>query len=86
MRTSRIPKNLHYLTDKLPKSNYEGENENQNHSFTLGNSPHQIKNNLSTRANSKGNLPKIGQILRGNKNYSIPHKRGRNSKGDLLMI
>ena len=42
MRTIRIPKNLHYLTDKLPKPNYGNESEHYSN-YTLGNSPNRGK-------------------------------------------
>lgn len=68
LRTIRIPKNLHYLTDKLPKPNYGNESDVQSN-YTMGNSPvhHRPKRNTTNnRSNSKSSLPKLSQVLRSN--------------------
>ncbi len=39
LKTIKIPKKLHYLTDRLPKPNYETEPMIDEKSFSLKNSP-----------------------------------------------
>lgn len=100
MRTIRIPKNLHYLTDKLPRPNY-GNNESSllsNSNHTLSNSPKAIKHDRHTTGTtgsvSKSSLPKLSQIVRGvghspshpYQNGSSKRKNKYNKAGDMLMI
>lgn len=87
MRTIRIPKNLHYLTDKLPKSNYGNEPENYSN-YTMGNSPSRPREKRNTTGNksvSKGSLPKLSQILKAG-NPSLLEKKRKYKAGDALMI
>lgn len=88
LRTIRIPKNLHYLTDKLPKSNYGNESDLlSNH--TLSNSPKLERNTRNTTGNksiSKGSLPKLSQLIRGSNSPNYLNKRKNKYKGDMLMI
>lgn len=89
MKTIRVPKNLHYLTDKLPRSNYGNESDIQSN-HTMGNSPAHNRPKKYTavnRSNSKGSLPKLSQILRGGNHtpQMIDKKRSKN-RGDGLMV
>jgi hypothetical protein len=87
MRTIRIPKNLHYLTDKLPKPNYGNESEH-NSNYTMASSPSRPREKRATAGNrsiSKGSLPKLSQILKVG-NPSLLDKRRKNKGGDGLMI
>ena len=93
MRTIRIPKNLHYLTDKLPRPNYGNQSDllsNSNH--TLSNSPTALvqkhtRNTTGANSVSKSSLPKLSQIVRGGVGYSPNNKRKNKYKAaDLLMI
>ena len=73
MKTIRIPRKLHYLTDRLPKPNYE--NLSDPGAKSIKDSPemsyvHDIK---------KGSLPKLGQILKPG--LEIGDKRKRKGKG-----
>jgi hypothetical protein len=84
MKTIRLPKKLHYLTDRLPKPNYDNYSENDKGSSSLKNSPsmHQKERNLS-----KGSLPRLNQILQPGLNY-VKGDRNRKKKinGEMLMI
>lgn len=67
LRTIRMPKNLHYLTDRLPKPNYMREMDNLDRtSFKAPTSP----DKPSTLGIYGGNLPKLD----GN-NRSAAHRR-----------
>lgn len=89
MKTIRIPKNLHYLTDKLPQPNYGNESEHFSN-YTMNYTPTRLsrEKNTPSRSNSKGSLPKVSQILKGNapKSPSLLERRNKKSRGDLLMI
>lgn len=88
LRTIRIPKNLHYLTDQLPKPNYGNESDVQS-SYTMGNSPvhHRPKRNTTNNRSSKSSLPKLSQVLRSNHTPQlVEKKRNKNRGGDGLMI
>lgn len=78
---------MHYLTDKLPKPNYgDGTDLLSNHS--LSNSPSIEKKNRHTTGNksiSKGSLPKLSQILKGNSPHLLD-KRKNKYKADMLMV
>lgn len=83
MKTIRLPKKLHYLTDRLPKPNYEIFSE-EKASVSLKNSPslrHKDRNS------SKGSLPPLIQVLQPGLNY-VKGDRNRKKKinGDMLMI
>ena len=82
MKTIRLPKKLHYLTDRLPKPNYDNFSENDKGS-SLKNSPSLNKD----RNMSKGSLPRINHILQPGLNY-VKGDRNRKKKinGDMLMI
>lgn len=82
MRTIRIPKKLHYLTDRLPKPNYEGLSE-LDKATSLKNSP-SLKRD---RQYSKGSLPRLNQVLQPGLKY-VKGDRNRKKKlgGDIMMI
>lgn len=83
LKTIRLPKKLHYLTDRLPKPNYDNFSDNDKGS-SLKNSPSLNKD----RNLSKGSLPRINHILQpGLANY-VKGDRNRKKKinGDMLMI
>ena len=87
MRTIRIPKNLHYLTDKLPRPNYGNESEHYSN-YTMGNSPGRPREKRNTTGNksiSKGSLPKLSQILKSG-NQGLLDKKRKYKGGDALMI
>ena len=52
LKTIRIPKKLHYLTDRLPKSNYDN----------LSDPGYSIEISKKVGISSKGSLPKIGKV------------------------
>ena len=87
LKTIRAPKNLHYLTDRLPKSNYENGHEYEK----------VPKMNQSTKAKSQQpsllnqnrniNLPKLDRIIiknNGNnyKNGGIYHQPSYQERGE----
>ncbi|MCB0368235.1 MAG: hypothetical protein KDD45_02055 [Bdellovibrionales bacterium] len=83
LKTIRLPKKLHYLTDRLPKPNY-GDLDHDKNSLSLKNSPslrHKDRNS------SKGSLPPLIQALQPGLNY-VKGDRNRKKKinGDMLMI
>jgi hypothetical protein len=82
MKTIRLPKKLHYLTDRLPKPNYDNLSEN-NKGSSMKNSPSITKD----RNLSKGSLPRINHILLPGLNY-VKGDRNRKKKlnNDMLMI
>lgn len=85
MKTIRLPKKLHYLTDRLPKPNYDNLSDiEKGGSSSLKNSPslrHKDRNS------SKGSLPPLIQALQPGLNY-VKGDRNRKKKinGDILMI
>ena len=91
LRTIRIPRNLHYLTDKLPRPNYGNESDAKSN-YTLGNSPSNVREPQKRtksikRNNSKSSLPQIRQIIRSSHSPQLlQKKKGRNKGGDGLMI
>ncbi len=84
LKTIRLPKKLHYLTDRLPKPNYEHLSENEKGSASLKNSPSMRHKD---RNSSKGSLPPLIQVLQPGLNY-VKGDRNRKKKinGDMLMI
>ena len=75
LKTIRIPKSLHYLTDRLPKPNYE------HHSDSIPHSP-----SLASK-DRKGSLPKLNKALKEGLDYlKVNKKPRRNVKGSPLMI
>jgi NIMA (never in mitosis gene a)-related kinase len=82
MKTIRLPKKLHYLTDRLPKPNYDNLSEGDKGS-SMKNSPSISKD----RNLSKGSLPRINHILLPGLNY-VKGDRNRKKKlnNDMLMI
>ena len=84
MKTIRLPKKLHYLTDRLPKPNYDNFSENDKNSLSLKNSPSMRH---KERNSSKGSLPPLIQALQPGLNY-VKGDRSRKKKinGDILMI
>lgn len=83
MKTIRLPKKLHYLTDRLPKPNYDNLQPDKA-SLSLKNSP-SLKH--KDRTSSKGSLPPLIQSLQPGLNY-VKGDRNRKKKinGDILMI
>ena len=75
-----MPRKLHYLTDRLPKPNYE--NLSDPGAISLSDSPQ-----LAPYKIDKGSLPKLGQILKpgleskGDKRK----KKGKGSNGGLII-
>lgn len=71
-------KNLHYLTDRLPKSNYENGYEIErtsklSQSSKPKNSQSTNHHNINNLNNLKGiNLPKLDRIIVKSNNYKIP--------------
>lgn len=57
LRTIRMPKNLHYLTDRLPKANYMRELENI--AVTSHKSPLSPEKSASNVSSLHPNLPKL---------------------------
>ena len=84
MKTIRLPKKLHYLTDRLPKPNYTLEDREKGASVSLKNSS-SIRH--KERNSSKGSLPPLVQALQPGLNY-VKGDRNRKKKisGDVLMI
>lgn len=85
LKTIRIPKKLHYLTDRLPKPNYDNlSDDREKATSSVKNSP-----SLSHKQRnfSKGSLPKLNQVLQPGINY-IKGDRNKKKKvaNDLLMI
>jgi NIMA (never in mitosis gene a)-related kinase len=78
LRTIKIPRNLHYLTDQLPKPNYE---ELHNYVYTTNNSPEPVKKEVM-RSLEKINvsLPKLVHILKLSKNSNEEKKNNKNIK------
>lgn len=61
LQTIRIPRKLHYLTDRLPKSNYESTIKYENGMF--GPSKRMETENREKKL-GKGSLPKLDNIIR----------------------
>jgi NIMA (never in mitosis gene a)-related kinase len=82
MKTIRLPKKLHYLTDRLPKPNYEKSSDKGSASMKNSPSLQSKDKNLS-----KDSLPRLNQALLPGLNY-IKGDRNRKKKvnGDILMI
>ena len=81
LKTIRIPRKLHYLTDRLPKPNYENLSDP---GLSLGDPPQ-----ILYPKGGKGSLPKLSQILQpGLDNPKGGDKRKRKGKGSNggLMI
>ena len=88
LRTIRIPKNLHYLTDNLPKSNYGNDSDLYSH-HTIGNTPNKLTNEKRkpVHSSNKGILPKLSQIIKGNpRSPSIMERKHKRNIGNSLMI
>jgi hypothetical protein len=84
MKTIRLPKKLHYLTDRLPKPNYDNFGEHDKNSLSLKNSP-SLRN--KDRTSSKGSLPPLIQALQPGLNYAKGDRKRKNKiSGDMLMI
>lgn len=83
MKTIRIPKKLHYLTDRLPKPNYDKLSDDKATNSLKNSSSIQHKQ----RNLSKDSLPKLNQILQPGLNY-IKGDRSKKKKvnGEMLMI
>lgn len=70
MKTIRAHKNLHYLTDRLPKSNYDGENEG---GIGKASQSGKQKSSSSTNNSLKGlNLPALDRIVLKSNNNKLP--------------
>ena len=75
LKTIRIPKSLHYLTDRLPKPNYEHHSDSIAHSPSLA------------QKDRKSSLPKLNKVLKDGLDYlKVNKKPKRNVKGSPLMI
>ena len=81
LKTIRIPRKLHYLTDRLPKPNYENLSDP---GLSLGDSPQ-----LNYPKVQKGSLPKLSQILQpgldNSKGGDKRKRKGKGSNGGLMI-
>ena len=70
LKTIRAHKNLHYLTDRLPKSNYEGEQKIEHPKKGLSNKQ---KTSVSTNISLRGlNLPALDRVIVKNNHNKLP--------------
>ena len=77
LKTIRVPKNLHYLTDRLPKPNYEDFDTKLSRSPSLESQNKSLSPHLP-RKMSKGqqSLPKLHPSKKGNS--TIDHSSSSN--------
>lgn len=67
LKTIRIPKKLHYLTDRLPKPNYDN----------LSDPGYSIETSPQMERNYKGSLPKLKKMLQPGLSAKVPEKKRR---------
>lgn len=86
LKTIRIPKKLHYLTDRLPKPNYDTEPMVDEKSLSLKNSPSAPYREKQKMKANKSSLPKLNQILQPIPAKSDKTKKKRPNGNVGLMI
>lgn len=89
LQTIRIPKNLLFLSDKLPQANYDKSNNKKNHSFTKkgsndlpdirANNPinkkQKIKEQSEEASSSEGASAQVGSANANNRNKSASENK-----------
>lgn len=85
LKTIRAHKNLHYITDRLPKSNYNNGHEHQQVKLSQSTKD---KNPLLNYPHNKNsiNLPKLDRLILKNGHPPPPHPSNNNSKPHHIDI
>lgn len=64
LNTIRVPKKLHYLTERLPESNYRIKNKKASFSVSKDSANSNLPNNYSINKMNHDGFPKLDRILK----------------------
>ena len=67
---------MHYLTDRLPKPNYDN----------VSDPGHSLQSSPQMERNYKGSLPKLNKMLQPGLSAKLPDKRRKNGGNNGLMV